>query len=472
MRSHTLKVLGDVGMRTLLRRGPVWLAVQMGAVGAVLYAGGRFEAVAVPDTPGYVNYPFGSLAEALGYYRTPAYPVFLRICQLASADLRWIPVGHYVCYCVAVAVFFYGLRALSRSELLSTAGASSLLYANILHGYVSFVATDSLAAAAGITTIGILLHRVEGSAKWSSILLLGFAVSAAWLLRPAYLFLVVLVPVLGSVLRATIGSRDASGATWCREFFVLVLTTAVPLLSYCGARWLVIGSFGIVSFGGYNLIGIAGQFLDSALVEELPADLRPMARAALEEQRRREAEGAPMADADRRNYMRMELRYDMTIWRVFTPAAQKVYGDDHHQVNTQLRRLAVSIIRARPYDYALWLVKSLRQALRKIVSDFVVNPVYFVLTLAAVGAQLLHTLLSETKPHDDVSANAQQPNAVGILFVVSVSYAASKLLLVVFVCPPIGRMTDAMWVFLPAVAVAVFVDRATRIHRLLTRLPK
>jgi len=373
-----------------------------------------------------------------------------------------------MCYCVGVAVFFRGLRGICRSELSRTAAASSLLYTNVLHGYVSFVATDCLAAAAGITVVGLLLHRIGGSPKWSSILLLGIATTAAWLIRPAYLFLVVLVPALGSVLRATTRSQDASAGNWRRECLVLTLSTAAPLLSYCGVRWLIIGSFGVVSFGGYNLIGISGQFLDGALVERLPADLQPLARAALEEQRRLEVLGAPMADADRTNYMRMELRYDMTIWRVFTPAARKLYGDDHRQVNTQLRRLATSIIRARPYNYGLWLVKSLRQRLRKTVSDFVVNPVYFLLTLTVMCAQLFYTLLSEFKPHRVLSAHTRPPNATGILFVVSVSYAASKLLLVVTVCPPIGRMTDAVWVILPTVVAAFLVDRAMGIHRLLT----
>ena len=86
--------------------------------------------------------------------------------------------------------------------------------------------------------------------------MLASAVSAAYHIRPSYLFLVPLVPGLGLVL-SRIGDPACS---WARRGIFrrrLRRPCCVPLLGYCAARYFITGHFGLVSFAGYNLAGLA-----------------------------------------------------------------------------------------------------------------------------------------------------------------------------------------------------------------------
>ena len=51
----------------------------------------------------------------------------------------------------------------------------------------------------------------------------------------------------------------------------------VPFLLFCFLRWVVVGHFGLVSFGGMNIIGIAGQFLTEDMIPKLPETVQPLA---------------------------------------------------------------------------------------------------------------------------------------------------------------------------------------------------
>ena len=51
--------------------------------------------------------------------------------------------------------------------------------------------------------------------------------------------------------------------------------------SWCTLRLLLVGHFGLVSFGGYSLLCVSGLWLTEPLVPELREDVRPLALAAL-----------------------------------------------------------------------------------------------------------------------------------------------------------------------------------------------
>ncbi len=114
----------------------LFLAVQFVCVGTFLYATERLEPRPVNDTDGYVEFSFDSPAAALNNFRTPGYPLFLRAVGWISAEHRYVPTAHFVCFCVGVLVFYFGLRSLGLNGWCSALIAGSLLSTNILHGYV------------------------------------------------------------------------------------------------------------------------------------------------------------------------------------------------------------------------------------------------------------------------------------------------------------------------------------------------
>ena len=449
-------------MRRFVSPAAILLCSQMLGIGIFLWAVGKLIPVYKPDTPGYTLFPFSSWTESLSNPRTPGYPLFLRVVACITPDYSAAPFMQFLAYCFGVILFNRGLRHVCPGEWRRTAISSSLLYSNILHGYVQDLTTDTLAAASGIGVAGLLLGRQTNPTRcWQALTAISLATFLTCLIRPAYLFLVVFVPLTGVFLSMIrLGRADTTKRNGKKAFVELLPVTLVPLLAYCLLRWCVVGQFGLVSFGGYNLIGLSGQWLDEKVLPELPVASRPLAERALKRQRLVREQTLDAHVGDRMNYTTLEMRYDETIWHVFQPAAEELYGADNRRINTELRRLATALVLARPKLYALWLAKSVRQAVRIVVSDLVTNPVYLLLTITCVLAQIASNLAPSVARPQPRTVEPDRASPDGSLFLLAVPYAALQLLLVILVCPPLGRMSDAAAVLLPTILMSFLVHRS------------
>ncbi|WP_010581621.1 hypothetical protein [Schlesneria paludicola] len=447
------------GIASKNRLASAALVFQMLIIGITLSLTGRFNATMTDDSPGYLEFPFHSFDAALRDIRTPGYPSFLRLVTLATGSYEAAPTAQYFAFCGAILVFYFGLSRNVASGWSAAVIAGSLLTTNILWLYVQTITTDTLAAAAGIAAMGFILqsHGHEGRTGWA---LAGVIASttAAWLIRPAYLFLVLVVPIVRTLLHLKHAPREELTYGRIAQYGVKSLTLAcVPVFCWCLLRLCLVQSFGVVSFGGYNLVGIAGQFLGSEQVAQLPADLQPLARLALNYRDQLPANSLQMLDADKLNYLRIENNYDVTIWHVFTPAARELYGNDPSVMNTQLRKLATATLQSESRSYAVWLAKALRQGVYKIVSDFVLNPFGLMVTVIATSAAILR--LARTWQRRVVHTPTTVAHVTEILFVMTFFYAVMNLVETILVCPPLGRMTDAAAVMLMPLATALMLQQ-------------
>ncbi len=425
--------------------GLAWLLLlaQMGVVAGWLGWTGKLRPQLVPDSPGYVDFPWHSPRQALGHLRTPAYPAFLKVAGFLAAEQRAVPAAQMCFYFGAAALLFWALRQGTGATGVSLAAASGLLYANILHGYVSTVATDTLAAAAGIAAVALTIRFVARPSFLSAVGI-AMAATAGWLVRPAYLFLVVLCPLLAwLVVRVRREGLPRAPGRIGLALRVLALT-AGPLLAYCTLRAAVVGQFGVVSFGGYNLVGVSGQFLTPADLDRLPAEVRPIAETVLDQRASAQQPVSPYDNEPPLHYLRLETRYDHTIWNEFKPAAEKVVGVEPAAINPRLKTLGATLVRNHPRDYAVWLVKATRQGAKKLTWDFLDNPVGLVtsLLLAAVLA-----LTASLRGFAGSWTDEVDWAAFRILVLTTIAYAATSLAVVIPVCPPLGRFTDAAGVF-------------------------
>lgn len=431
-------------------RPPLWawalLGLQMLAVAGGLWRTGRLAPQIVRDTAGYADFPWDSVRGALTSIRTPGYPAFLKVASLFGGEHAAVPTLQTLVYFAAAALFFAILRRAAASTWIALAAASSLLYANILHGYVATVATDTLAAALGILACAATIAFAARGGLWSG-LLLGACAMAAWLVRPAYLFVIVLCPLLAGLAAPLV----ARGTVLSRRSLILRtgLLVAIPLLAYCGLRGALVGQFGIVSFGGYNLVGITGQFLTEEDIPHLPDNLRAIGHVA-KQAREMAASRGPYGHEPRLHYLRMETEYDPTIWDDYVVAENHAESNGL-SVNESLGRIGVALLLRHPRDYAVWLVKATRQGAKKLAWDFLDNPVALVVVGLLAGAVLCRLLLA---------AEPWPPFDPGLKVLVGLAllYALLNLAVVIPVCPPLGRFTDAAGVFLGAPVFAGLVS--------------
>jgi hypothetical protein len=135
-------------------------------------------------------------------------------------------------------------------------------------------------------------------------------------------------------------------------------------------------------------------------------------------------------------------------------------------VNSKLRELGTAVIRLRPREYAVWLAKAARQALRISSQELVSNPVSGSLILMTLLVTVVIVVQSWRRPELADPRPWDPRGIVGLLFLLSVLYASLNLLLVIVVCPPLGRMTDAACVLFPALITALFVNRVAALARM------
>src|SRR5262249_28140453 len=149
--------------------------------------------------------------------------------------------------------------------------ASTLFYADAVRACPPApILTDLLALACAIHALAALVCTAAPDASFRDWALLAVSVCASYQIRPAYLFMVGLVPVLGLLVLGVV-SPPAELGSRARVFAPRVLILAlVPLLAFCSLRRAVVGEFGLVSFGGINVVGLAAQLLTPEIARELP----------------------------------------------------------------------------------------------------------------------------------------------------------------------------------------------------------
>jgi hypothetical protein len=448
-----------------------------------------------PDSVDYVEQSSVSLTEGLTRIRPVGYPLLLKGIHLFSPSFTALPTCQFAVHTLAIFVFYVGLRSMGGSGWLAMAVASSLFYSNTLLIDGPMLMADAPAASLAVMSIGALLLVVSHPASVIGWLALGLGVFLAYQFRPAYLFLVPLVPLLGALLLGLISPSSKYLRLRKRLALGLAAVCFLPLLAFCSFRWALVGHFGLVSFNGIALVGVAGPFLNDSLVPELPDDLQPLARRMLEKRRQLAEWKAPVDDGRREdavavavNHLRAGLKepiyhdhlgprgvtltlrelarkidarayaLDQTVWIVAHPAAFELYGDDNVLINERLSALSWAIVKAKPVDYLIWTAKSFVYGVIMVL----INSYALILLLSSVALLFViqrlchliqHLRLGSTPTKTDRVARPDYALELNVLLLIALSYALASLALMVIVQTPIFRYTDAAGIFLPAVAM-------------------
>ncbi|MEZ6124337.1 MAG: hypothetical protein R3C49_14360 [Planctomycetaceae bacterium] len=402
----------------------------------------------VPDSPGYTDFAW-SFPELLAQKRTFGYPLYLAITNAVFGSDQWVGWGHAVIF-AAAAIWF--AECVSDQNRIRLAVVIGLLGSNIywLHAYT--IATDTVAASMGLMTVAWTVRLIKHRNGWTGSAVVLFA-GIAWCVRPAMLAVIPAAVAIDFFLTVR-GYRQADTPGGSRPKLILqsllqssrlLLFLCLPVLLFCGLRFATLGKFGIVSFGGYNLIGLVGQF---PLADDVNLSSEDAAAVQRNAARRKLEFPANFGDLPMMNYTRLEANYDTAIWQWYAPAAVEVLGDDPTRVNSTLRAMGSEILRNSYRDYLVWLAKAFRQAVRRTLDDLAESPMGLTAIILLTGAILIR-------------GRWPSPNLIP-LATVCVIYWGALIGLTILVCPPLSRMTDAAAVFFPATILACAVDIAWR----------
>lgn len=452
---------------TPLRHPLPWLLLQVVSVFLALQAGRLLELEIVPDTASYAKLTEArAMEQALGSHRTYGYPLFLksmghRIDGEVDGDharhhyrvFRKVPAIHALVFLASILLFWWSVRMYTGSPWLAFAMATPLPYLGIWE-LVRRVQPDFLAAALALVTVSFLIllaTRPRRALIWAG---LTIALFLTYQVRPGYLFLVALLPLMGPVLRIAQGE---SPRRLLRFGLGLLGATILPLLLFCGVRWFAVRDFGLVSFGGHASIGIAASFLDRNVVNSLDRN-KGLANDILKRRRSREMKLIPLGG----DTLAWHGQHNENVWRIAVPEAHARVAaarerqrpgkpplrDTTIEVNQRLTQLSVDIFRRKPLHYLKWVRDSFLFCLNRALADewirwpaiLIALSVPFAL-LAGAGPRLLGMQ----------SRDLERRRRFLALAALGLGFFLAHALLVILVDVPYQRFVYGMTLLLPPV---------------------
>ncbi len=451
---------GLAGTGRLLFRPLTLLVLQLLLVFLFMSQSGGLEPAWVADSHSYgKGSEAATVTQALSHYRTYGYPLLLK-----TLGRSRLPPAGLLIYLSSVILFWFALRGYTGSSWLAFAAAVPLAYHPVLV-LARLIQPDFLSTAMVVVAVSCLLLlavRTSRPGAWSGLVV---AVFAAYQLRPAAVFLVALIPVLGWVLRLC-RSPTHPWRLW-RWAAALACATAMPYLAFAGVRWITVGHFGLVPFGGTNLAGLTANFLDDQLVASLPKEQRDLARRMLRARQNREWQPLTRYGDIEESFR----QYSNNMFQIAIPAAERQVKIDRRRAteegtasvderrkrivrNEMLGRLSWSIIRLRPFLYLKWVRSALKYGLDQLL-DFGWIRWPLLLLVCSLPVALLRgpTARLRHAPGDGPAEASPDLLLLGLL-VLGLGYFLAYLFLVSLVSFPFLRYFRSMILFLPSALCA------------------
>jgi hypothetical protein len=336
----------------------------------VLAAAGRFVAEVTPDTAGYLE--LGPFPEFLGKPRTPLYGWFVNAISFSGGHAA-IPFVQISAFVAAVWLLAGELRAFGLSRLAMSCVAAVLLFSNAVLLLSNLVHPEFPAIACALFAVGGTIRLAGPRPRWWGGLLVLLGAGAAYVLRPSFLPLIPALPVLFTLLRAIRGTPVRP-----LHATVIFVLAALPFISASALRAAAVGDANIVSFGGFQMSGLAGLMLSEEVVQRLPSDLQEMAsgflmaRQSAEESGRmigipRNSSGVRSFHSAALGYFDVLARtYDDVLYGIIAPTRRA--DESWVAFNRRMMRFSLAVVRAAPDRYAAWLVGATTRLIGRAVA--------------------------------------------------------------------------------------------------------
>lgn len=321
-----------------------------------------------------------------------------------------------------------------------------------------------------VVTVACLLALAATPRRVWPWIALSVSLAYTYHIRPAYLFLVPLVPCLGVLLLAIHAAWHRGPFRWKQPAAVLVAIAFLPFLAFCLLRLAVVGHFGLVSFGGWNIAGLTVELLDRPLIDsQVPEDLRAAALEMLDA-RREVHRRRGLADAyheGRVNLPQLRENFDANIYEVAAPPVVRRHSGAGEgslaslAVNRDLSRLSRAVLWARKGVYLRFVVDNFRLGLRDVPATNLTLPLVAALAVFLCAARNLiwpgHSYWATVPDDCPRSFTMQLAIALGVLFTMS------GVLLLSVSHMTTGRYLISAALFLPSIFVLWILQEVQQI---------
>jgi hypothetical protein len=333
-----------------------------------------------PDTASYLaRY---SWPDCLGQPRIPLYGWFVDAITLNSGHDGLIPWVQFLLFSICCLFFVKALATLNLDQTARAAAGISLGLSNVILIWcralmptvpaVSFL----LVAMSGV----IWMTAQKPRNDWGICLLIGLATALAWLLDPGLLLFILVLPLMFWPLSAVQNGRQR-----VKKSGMIFVACLAPFLAMSSLRAAEVGDFNIVSFGGFQMSGMASLILSPATIDRIAPPFRPLAAAILAGRTKQELNGTTIAtpanSVGQRSFPSEAIGYFDILARTHDSvvygavAAQRGQGESWVAFNKRLEFFSIAAIRANPVNYIAWVIGGLS---RLVGHALVLNPIFIV----------------------------------------------------------------------------------------------
>ena len=240
--------------------------------------------IAEVDSASYLLPDSSTVIDQLRSFRTPLYPLFLSITGANLDNYRIAAVVQCLIYSAAVLLIYHEISSLLLSPPAALLATVPLATASVLGFYGNEMLPETLGAALAFVCLAAICCRCRRAFSRKREIFIGITLLLAVLCKPQYAFLCG-VHLISAAVLARSQAKDVSVLQNLRRELPRVFLPISPLFAYCLLRLIVVGHFGIVSFGGTNIAGIAlnPAMFSTSTVETLPTpELKRIGNSILE----------------------------------------------------------------------------------------------------------------------------------------------------------------------------------------------
>lgn len=424
----------------------LWLT---GVLFVYAFATNRLTYQLVPDSPSYLEYPFGSLDAALRNIRTPGYPIFLRMVQ-ATFGLAAVPLLQLLLHSTASWLLMRELQRWGTAPIACWAAGLAVAMGCTPLDNLAIVSTDAFAASVGVMVAVMLLRWVWLQRTLASAIPVVVLAVLSIAVRPAYLVIIPWVGFAGVLLAIMPPTRAASEprkVSWRRVLFsnfALVVAISLPVLGWIGLRGVIVDDYGLLPFGHQNLAGITAQLVSDEELIAMRGEPGRLANEFLQHRDELFANQPWLAQGDPRATMTIETRWNPYVWNAIVPAANVLYPNDAIASHRLVKQFNRAIMERYPLRYFRWLALGARRAVWGSAANILMNPMFLLgVTIIAV-IELVRILAGNSRPPSISGAG------VDALFVIALTYFVFGAGFIILTSPPLGRFVDANAIFIPA----------------------
>ena len=386
--------------------------------------------------------------------RNPLYGYAAGLLGGAATSPGAVALAQAALHVASVFVFYGGARlaGIGRIGAFALATAALLAQSNLYH--LRLLVPEAPANAFLLSGLGVTLAATR-SGRMLALLIVPIVllVGAGYLLRPTQLPAIAVLPLLYFVY----ASRRRGMRLLPPLAFLVAL--ALPFLVQSGVRLRAVGDFNIVSFGGYQMSGLAAFMLDPDLVRRMPDNVRPLAEAVLARRQQAEAAGTvpatPVNSVGERSFASAALGYFDIYARGYDNVLSGVIAPlrpaDASWVawNKQLLAFSLATVLADPLRYLAWV----GGATARLVGHAVALNAPMLLALAL---WFVPSLLAFARRRDCATEDA------GAVSLLALAWFAINGALPVLVTFPAARYIDSAAILLPAIPLALAIALMTR----------